>query len=334
MHFAADGLGGWAVGERGTIVVSVDGGKTWDARSSGVTNHLMSVHLTADGSRGWAVGFGGTIIVSVDGGKTWDAWASGTTNTLLSVHFADDGLRGWSVGERGTLVATADGGRSWVAQTRNVFPILTSVHFSADGRRGWAVGFDGFRLTFDPPDLSSFGQAKTLDELRKLLKVADIDEAQLGDPFATYRALDANRAALQTQYETLETDIKRLNSDLGINTQSPTEQSSPTGTASQTNPPKDFDWDKVFNLIARFAVVSVVLFLVGILVSIYRYTARLAAHYDARADALGLAEAILPKDFHRLAETLAPGRLDFGKAEAAPTNKLLDLAVLALRRGR
>jgi hypothetical protein len=89
-----------------------------------------------------------------------------------------------------------------------------------------------------------------------------------------------------------------------------------------------------FLLVSRFAVVSVVLFLVSILVAIYRYTSRLAAHYDARADALALAEAILPKDFHRLAETLAPGRLDFGKLDGAPTEKLLKIATTALQRGR
>jgi len=46
-----------------------------------------------------------------------------------------------------------------------------------------------------------------------------------------------------------------------------------------------------FNLLAIRIVVTVLLFfLLSLLVSVYRYTIRMAAHYHARADALALSE--------------------------------------------
>jgi len=89
---------------------------------------------------------------------------------------------------------------------------------------------------------------------------------------------------------------------------------------------------EVFVFVTKFALLIVLFFLVNILVSVYRYSQRLAAHYDAQAYALGLSNALLDPNFHRLVRTLTPTGIDFGKMEGAPTDKFLDVVRTALRQ--
>ena len=59
-----------AAGERGVIVYSDDGGRSWTQAKVPVSETLTSLHFpTAD--HGWAVGHGGVILHSGDGGETW-----------------------------------------------------------------------------------------------------------------------------------------------------------------------------------------------------------------------------------------------------------------------
>ena len=75
--------------------------------------------------------------------------------------------------------------------------------------------------------------------------------------------------------------------------------------------------------ITRFAVIAIALFFVQILVNLYRYNIRLAGFYEARADALTLAQT--PVSFHELIEDLAPDELDFGRPPKTPIQQMLDL---------
>ena len=77
MHFT-DANNGWAVGDGGTILKTIDGGATWAPQTSGTpTQVLTGVHFT-DANNGWAVGSGGTILNTNDGGATWAPQTSGT----------------------------------------------------------------------------------------------------------------------------------------------------------------------------------------------------------------------------------------------------------------
>ena len=102
---------GWAVGYKGTIVATLDGGQSWQGQSSGTAASLYSVHFV-DAQRGWAVGSYGTILATLDGGQSWQEQSSGTDEGLESVHFVD-AQRGWAVGKGGSIIATLDGGQSW-----------------------------------------------------------------------------------------------------------------------------------------------------------------------------------------------------------------------------
>ena len=118
---------GWAVGERGTILHTEDGGNSWRPQASGTSSELDSVAFATLQS-GWAVGERGTILHTEDGGNNWNPQPSGTSIRLDSVTFATP-QSGWAVGTDfvsymehlasntpgfgSVLLYTEDGGSTW-----------------------------------------------------------------------------------------------------------------------------------------------------------------------------------------------------------------------------
>jgi len=68
------------------------------------------------------------------------------------------------------------------------------------------------------------------------------------------------------------------------------------------------------------------LFLVQILVTLYRYNIRLAAFYDGRADALVLTASAEDFDLSKYSDFITPTNVDFGKLPATPFSHALDAA--------
>ncbi len=104
---AVDELTAWAVGLRGMIYKTGDGGATWTSQSGGTKLALWAV-TAIDANTAWAVGDRGTILGTVDGGRTWVAQAAGTTDNLRDVAAADRRVV-WAAGLR-TLLKTVTGG--------------------------------------------------------------------------------------------------------------------------------------------------------------------------------------------------------------------------------
>jgi photosystem II stability/assembly factor-like uncharacterized protein len=106
-----------AVGERGHVLLSRDGGTTWTQAETPTRALLTGVWLH-DARLGWAVGHDGTILRTRDGGKTWERvhHAPEEEKPLLDVWFRDEKL-GFATGAYGLLLATADGGETWERRT-------------------------------------------------------------------------------------------------------------------------------------------------------------------------------------------------------------------------
>lgn len=136
-----------AVGLRGLIIYSDDGGDTWTQSSSPVQSDLLAIHFPSE-TTGWIVGHDGVVLHSKDAGVTWskqfDArmaltvftdyyekqlssgneeaeralqlielnYGSGPALPFLDVWFEND-LRGFAVGAFGLLALTTDGGVTW-----------------------------------------------------------------------------------------------------------------------------------------------------------------------------------------------------------------------------
>jgi photosystem II stability/assembly factor-like uncharacterized protein len=138
-----------AVGQRGHVVYSDDGGATWQQAKVPVSSDLTAVFFI-DAKQGWAVGHDGVILYSGDSGESWNLQLSGrTANDLLvaamerkvaadpssedakkllaeaqrykeqgadkpflDVWFADES-NGYAVGAYNLLFHTGDGGKHW-----------------------------------------------------------------------------------------------------------------------------------------------------------------------------------------------------------------------------
>lgn len=153
-----------AVGERGAVLLSDDGGRQWrQAQAVPVSVTLTAVHF-ANARTGWAVGHQGVALRSDDGGEHWRrqldgqaiaqlllkdaqtrgdaravaeaerAVAEGADKPLLAVDFssADEGV---VLGAFNLLLSTTDGGQSW--QTRSAdLPNPKGAHLYALHRQG------------------------------------------------------------------------------------------------------------------------------------------------------------------------------------------------------
>lgn len=131
-----------AVGERGMILLSDDGGARWQQAAVPVSVTLTSVHF-ADAQHGWAAGHSGVVLGTTDGGQSWTKLldgklaaarvaeeakkpgaspafaaeaerlvADGPDKPFLAIHFRD-ARHGLVAGAYGLLFSTADGGRTW-----------------------------------------------------------------------------------------------------------------------------------------------------------------------------------------------------------------------------
>lgn len=162
-----------AMGERGLVVLSDDGGRQWRQVRVPVSVTLTSASF-AEPRRGWMVGHGGVVLHTTDGGESWAVQADGVSlakaalaqaqglpdtaagrkesiqqaqrlvdegadKPLLSVCFAD-ARRGMAVGAFGLAAATHDGGKTWVP-CMDRLPNPKGLHLYAVARHGrtWAV---------------------------------------------------------------------------------------------------------------------------------------------------------------------------------------------------
>lgn len=115
----------WAVGDRGAIWSTVDGGKHWRGQVSGVTCRLTSIQFL-DAENGWAAGgmfhpythtSRGVLLRTRDGGRTWAQDKGLMLPALKRVRFFSASL-GWACGESSALFpsgvfVTDNGGRTW-----------------------------------------------------------------------------------------------------------------------------------------------------------------------------------------------------------------------------
>jgi hypothetical protein len=141
------------------------------------------------------------------------------------------------------------------------------------------------------------------------------DVRQLRDEVSNLQTgMDAIIAMDGRTTEAVDT-LKAMSSKLDSLTQGMNKLSDNSGTNPLT------DRSLYLTLSTRFGSIPLLLFLVQILVTMYRHNIRLAAHYDSRADALlivvdalNLSAGVTVADWEKFVERLAiPENLDFGR---------------------
>lgn len=131
-----------AVGDRGTILSTVDGGTNWTLVESGTLLHLRDVDF-ADGSFGLVVGAKGTVLRSTDGGRNWAGLDLSSDVDLTAVEVLDAKIAvavGDVVSKGETwILRTSDAGKTWDTRLIQRFVSFNDVSFW-DVNTGFVVG--------------------------------------------------------------------------------------------------------------------------------------------------------------------------------------------------
>jgi photosystem II stability/assembly factor-like uncharacterized protein len=150
--FFVDARRGWAVGGKGALLETRDGGATWETRRVPVEDAIHDVFFT-DEQTGWLVCERSIFLLKTkddrrsyllrtrDGGADWERVEVGSADAealVVGVRFADR-ERGWAFGEMGALYKTEDGGATWARQRVPTRHLLLGATF-LDARTGWLVG--------------------------------------------------------------------------------------------------------------------------------------------------------------------------------------------------
>jgi photosystem II stability/assembly factor-like uncharacterized protein len=225
-----------AVGPRGHIVVTADGGQTWKQAKVPVSSDLTAVWF-ANANTGWAVGHDGVVLASTDGGATWtrqldgriandlvlkDIQAKlaaspdseqlkalaaeaernvqmGADKPFLDVWFESE-TSGFVVGAYNLIFATSDGGKTWQSWFDRVpnpgFMSLYSIRPAAGGV--FMAGEQGVFFKLDR-EAARF-DAVPVDYKGSLFGVVDAGDAILtyGIKGNLYRSADSGKTWTKT----------------------------------------------------------------------------------------------------------------------------------------
>ena len=152
----------WVSGDKGTVLLTTDGGQTWRDRSpAGYSNYFQGI-TALDANFAWAAGHMqdgyASILHTTNGGLSWIRQSGEDVTNLANILSigAADALHLWAVGfhgiSEGRVIGTTNGGATWkilyeaayhanelyVVNTAQVYVALDSfVIKTMDGGRAW-----------------------------------------------------------------------------------------------------------------------------------------------------------------------------------------------------
>lgn len=150
--FFVDQNRGWAVGSRGALLATSDGGQSWQLKPQPTEDVIRDVYFT-DELNGWLVcerniyelqsnkDARAYLMKTTDGGEHWKRinMRGADIDGRLSRAVFTRGGNGWAFGEGGAVYTTRDSGANWLRlQTPTRFLLLGGAFI--DDNNGWLVG--------------------------------------------------------------------------------------------------------------------------------------------------------------------------------------------------
>lgn len=125
-----------AIGDKGTILITTDGGEKWRDKLPSLKTDLHNLFFVND-SIGWAGGENGLILRTLDGGKTWDKMSL-PTNEKVNDLYAANAAEVWIAGSDENLFHTSDSGQTWRDQIFGNSQEIAALDFIGPDT-GWAI---------------------------------------------------------------------------------------------------------------------------------------------------------------------------------------------------
>jgi len=213
---------GWAVGSKGTLLQTTDGGNTWKVRGA-TTDDVVRDIVFIDDKNGWLVCEVNTyqlkavdeprayLMKTIDGGDNWKRLELKDFNPdsiLVRAVFTRKG-RGWTFGEGGAIYTTRDAGETWVALRSPTRRLLLGGIF-VDDDRGWIVGAGATIIqTSDGGDTWYQSQLPQVEKSVRFTAASFVDNRNgwaVGSAGSVYRTVNGGRT-WQRQESTVAVDL-------------------------------------------------------------------------------------------------------------------------------
>ncbi len=139
---------GWVAGDRGVVLTTQDGGKTWKINKFG--NFTLNDICMINQTRGVIASNNGIILTTMDGGVSWDVKELDDISTNFS-SIAYNKETVIITGSKGKILLSVDSGSTWTKKTineskrKNRLVDLNHVEFTKTGD-AWIAGNDGIIL--------------------------------------------------------------------------------------------------------------------------------------------------------------------------------------------
>ncbi len=202
---------GWAVGSRGTLLTTQDGGKNWQAQPKPTEDAIRDVYF-ADEQNGWLVCERNIydlrsndeprayLMKTNDGGEHWkrvNLRGANVDARIMRAIFSPGG-RGWAFGEGGSVYTTQDSGDSWTKLQLPTRYLMLGGAF-IDDNSGWLVGAGATILqTSDGGETWHHGRLTSPTNLR-FNSTSFVDQRRgwaIGNGGAVYRTTNGGRSWL------------------------------------------------------------------------------------------------------------------------------------------
>ena len=130
---------GFAAGDNGVILKTVDKGASWLRMNSGTSNHLYCIKFLNQ-QTGFACG-DNIILKTINGGLTWQTYTEGIVSSLKSIFIINDNLI-FAAGYSGKIYKSVNGGNNWSISAQIENSGFTSIFF-LNLNTGYVAGLAG-----------------------------------------------------------------------------------------------------------------------------------------------------------------------------------------------